>query len=300
MAGPLDDYLGKDLAADGADFDADAEVTSGAFFRVEEGTTYGGRMLYLATTGTITVNTTALTFQLSEPDWDATLQAGAIASTTDPVLGAGRALDTDTGVDLTLRRAGTTVAVANGTSWDFQNDYLTTTDHYRVGATPAASGTWFRVGNALGARSRNAGNSADISMLVCSAGDVVQLGDSTNAPSVQTLATTSIFENIGGTNVMAYRATSVTITSGVELRWDTSSGDRVINTNANEDLVAERNGVEHTRFASGYLDTHTNYHRMDGISKPATPASTEIHTYCSTGATSKFSYVDDAGTTITP
>lgn len=57
MAGPLDDYLGKDLAADGADFDADAEVTSGAFFRVEEGTTYGGRMIYLATTGTITVNT---------------------------------------------------------------------------------------------------------------------------------------------------------------------------------------------------------------------------------------------------
>lgn len=284
-----------------SDFDASSEVTAGVRIPIEEGTTYGGAVIKLDTVGTITLNSTALAFSSESLNtWASALANGDVTGTNSPKLSSSQAYDTDTGVDLTLRRAGTTVAVANGTSWDFQNDYLTTTDHYRVGATPAASGTWFRVGNALGARSRNAGNSADISMLVCSAGDVVQLGDSTNAPSVQTLATTSIFENIGGTNVMAYRATSVTITSGVELRWDTSSGDRVINTNANEDLVAERNGVEHTRFASGYLDTHTNYHRMDGISKPATPASTEIHTYCSTGATSKFSYVDDAGTTITP
>jgi hypothetical protein len=44
------------------DFDADAEVTTGAAMLVEQGTANGGRFFFLSTTGTITVNTTSLTF----------------------------------------------------------------------------------------------------------------------------------------------------------------------------------------------------------------------------------------------
>lgn len=45
-----------------SDFDADAEVTTGATMLVEQGTANGGKFFFLSTTGTITVNTTALTF----------------------------------------------------------------------------------------------------------------------------------------------------------------------------------------------------------------------------------------------
>ncbi len=44
------------------DFDADAEVTTGATCMVEEGTANGGKFFFLTTTGAIVVNTTSLVF----------------------------------------------------------------------------------------------------------------------------------------------------------------------------------------------------------------------------------------------
>jgi len=45
-----------------SDFDADAEVTTGATMLVEQGTASGGKFYFLSTTGAIVVNTTALAF----------------------------------------------------------------------------------------------------------------------------------------------------------------------------------------------------------------------------------------------
>jgi len=55
-------YVVKASPSRATDFDGDAEVTSGAFVFVEEGTTNGSEGWILTTTGSITVGTTALAF----------------------------------------------------------------------------------------------------------------------------------------------------------------------------------------------------------------------------------------------
>ena len=55
-------YVAGATPARAADFDADAEVTAGAFFFVEEGTTNADSGFVLSTNDDITVDTTALTF----------------------------------------------------------------------------------------------------------------------------------------------------------------------------------------------------------------------------------------------
>ena len=55
-------YVVKATPTRATDFDADAEVTSGAFVFIEEGTTNGSEGWIVTTTGAITVGTTALTF----------------------------------------------------------------------------------------------------------------------------------------------------------------------------------------------------------------------------------------------
>ena len=55
-------YVAGATPARAADFDADSEVTSGAFFFVEEGTTNGDNGFTLTTNDDITVGSTSLTF----------------------------------------------------------------------------------------------------------------------------------------------------------------------------------------------------------------------------------------------
>jgi len=102
-----------------SDFDSDAEVTSGAFTFIEEGTVYGDCGYVLTTNDPITVGTTALVF--TQFSGAGVIGAGAGLSYTGTVLnvGAGDGIDvlTDTiAVKLdgaTLGKSGSGLKIAN-------------------------------------------------------------------------------------------------------------------------------------------------------------------------------------------
>lgn len=82
------------IAAAGAwtrapDFDTSAEVTTGAYMYIEEGTTNGGKAYVLSTAGPITLGTTALTFSLFGGGTTYTAGAGLTLTGADFAVGAG-------------------------------------------------------------------------------------------------------------------------------------------------------------------------------------------------------------------
>lgn len=71
-----------------ADLDSDADVCSCVMFRVEEGTVNTGKKYLLTTTGTITINTTALTFALVENVLQEVYKSTGASSTGSTILPA--------------------------------------------------------------------------------------------------------------------------------------------------------------------------------------------------------------------
>ena len=104
------------------DADADAEVTTGLACFIEQGTSHGGKMAYLTTSGTIVVGTTSLAFarvaafQLYTSTPAAVAGAGAGTAGTSAQAAKGDHAHPDTGLVLTDGSHAMAAALAMGTN----------------------------------------------------------------------------------------------------------------------------------------------------------------------------------------
>jgi len=110
-----------------SDFDADAEVTAGAFFFVEEGTTNGDSGFVLTTDGTITLDTTSLTFAQFSGGGQITAGDGLTktGNTIDVVAGDGITANAN---NIAINLDGSSALSFNGGALDVQIDLADSTN----------------------------------------------------------------------------------------------------------------------------------------------------------------------------
>ena len=174
-------YLCKSGAwARAADFDADAEVTSGAFVFIEEGTTNGSEGWILTTTGSITVGTTAQA-------WSQFSAAGMVTA------GAGL---TKTGHVVDVVGTSNRISVA-ADSIDISSSYVGQNTITTLGTV--ATGTWnaTKIGVAKGGTNLSSYTAGDI--VYASAGTTIaKLGIGANGKILQSNGSAPVWADIDG------------------------------------------------------------------------------------------------------